>query len=144
MICNKLNNLYWQCWMCFEYVERFPLLLNDLNGSMKLYHGKHSPEDCHRYFLPGKSAKWTLPCKETALMKIQQNCFATNKKNRLSLKSKIMKKRLVTYAFYKNLVEYIRITFDHRISLACRLFRTSGNFHKSNKNKKLNTSWKFW
>ena len=45
-----------------------------------------------------------------------------------------MKKKLVTYAFYKNLVEYIRITFDYRISLACRLSKTSGDFHKSNKN----------
>ena len=32
--------------MCFDYVERFTLLLNDLDGSMKLPPGKYPPENC--------------------------------------------------------------------------------------------------
>ena len=49
----------------------------------------------------------------------------------------------MVYVFYKNLVECIRITFDHRISLVYRLFRTLGEFLKTNKNGKLKTSYKF-
>ena len=38
--------------MCFEYVERFALLLSDLKGSMKLPTGKCPPEDCPLTFSP--------------------------------------------------------------------------------------------
>ena len=37
------------------------------------------------------------------------------------------------------IAEYIRVTFDHRISSACRLFREEDEFYNSNKNKKLKT-----
>ena len=38
--------------MCFDYVERFALLLNDLNVSMKLSPGKCPLEDCPVTFSP--------------------------------------------------------------------------------------------
>ena len=41
MICTNLNILYLQRRMCFEYVERFALLLNDLEGLMKIPPGKY-------------------------------------------------------------------------------------------------------
>ena len=41
------------------------------------------------------------------------------------------------------IVEYIRVTFDHRNSSECRPFRKEDEFYKSNK-KKLKTCWKFW
>ena len=36
--------------MCFDYVEIFALLLNDLSGSMKLPSGKYRLEDCLESF----------------------------------------------------------------------------------------------
>ena len=92
MICAKLNNLYLQRWMCFDYVERFALLLNDLNGSMKLLPGKNPLENCLETFSPWKSQQWTLPHEKTSLLKIPPVKTALQQiKKRLSLKSKIMK-----------------------------------------------------
>ena len=54
MICTILNNLYLQPGMCFDYVERFALLLNDLDGSTKLPPGKYPPENCLEIFSPMK------------------------------------------------------------------------------------------
>ena len=70
MICAKLNKLYLKRWMCFDYTERFALLLNDLNGSMKLPSGKYPPENCLETFSPWKSQQWTLPDEKTSLLKI--------------------------------------------------------------------------
>ena len=42
--------------MCFDYVQRFVLLLNDLKGSMKLPAGKNVPRKIAlELFLPLKS-----------------------------------------------------------------------------------------
>ena len=46
MICTILNNFYLQRGMCFDYIERFAMLLNHLNGSMKLPLEKYPPENC--------------------------------------------------------------------------------------------------
>ena len=46
MICTILNNFYLQRGMCFDYIERFVMLLNHLNGSMKLPLEKYPPENC--------------------------------------------------------------------------------------------------
>ena len=40
--------------MCFDYIERFALLLNDLNGSMKLTPRKYFLKDCPGIFFPMK------------------------------------------------------------------------------------------
>ena len=40
--------------MFFDYVERFALLLNDLEGSMKLPSGKYHPEICLGIYFPTK------------------------------------------------------------------------------------------
>ena len=40
--------------MCFDYVKRFSLLLNDLDESMKLPPGKYPPENCLGIFSPMK------------------------------------------------------------------------------------------
>ena len=40
--------------MCFDYVERYALLLNELNDSMKLPPGEYSPDDCLGIFTPIK------------------------------------------------------------------------------------------
>ena len=54
MICTKLNNLYLQRWMCFNYVEIFALLLNVFNGWMKLPSRKYCLEDFLETFSPMK------------------------------------------------------------------------------------------
>ena len=54
MICTNLKILYLQRWMFFDYVERFALLLNDLEGSMKLPSGKYHPEICLGIYFPTK------------------------------------------------------------------------------------------
>ena len=54
MICTNLNNLYLQRWMRFDYSERFALLLNDLDGLMKLPPGKYPPENSLGIFSPMK------------------------------------------------------------------------------------------
>ena len=82
MIYTKLNILYLQCWMCFDYVEIFTLLLNDLEGSMKLPPGRYPPESCLGIFSPWKSQQWILlhektpPCGNSS----GNNFFATNEK----------------------------------------------------------------
>ena len=92
VICTNLNILYLQRWMCFDHVERFALLLNDLEGSMKLAPGKYALENCLGIFSPMKIptmfiAKWeNPPCGNSS----GNNCFATNEKSD-SLKSRIMK-----------------------------------------------------
>ena len=45
----------------FDYVERFALLLNDLDGSMKLPPGKYHPENCLRIFSPMKIPTMNIP-----------------------------------------------------------------------------------
>ena len=40
--------------MCFDHVERYALLLNDLNGSMKLPPGEYPPDNCLGTFSPIK------------------------------------------------------------------------------------------
>ena len=45
MICTIFNNFYLQRGMCFDYVERSALLLNDLDGSMKLPSNFLSPHE---------------------------------------------------------------------------------------------------
>ena len=52
MICTNLNNLYLQRGMCFDYVERFELLLNDLESLMKLPPGEQPPENRLKISLP--------------------------------------------------------------------------------------------
>ena len=54
MICTNLNILYLQRRMCFEYVERFALLLNDFEGSMKIPPRKYPLENCLGIFSPIK------------------------------------------------------------------------------------------
>ena len=61
-IYDKLNDL--ERWMCFDYVERFVLFLNDLKGSMALPAGKKVPRKITlELFLPLKSQQWALPHK---------------------------------------------------------------------------------
>ena len=60
MIIAKLNKLNLQKWICFSYVERFALLLNDLNGSMKLATGKYLPEDCLGTLSPMKMSTMNI------------------------------------------------------------------------------------
>ena len=82
MICTKLEILYLQRWMCFDFAERFALLLNDLEGSMKFPPGKYPPENCLGIFSPMKIptmniASWeNPPCGNSS----GNNCFATNEK----------------------------------------------------------------
>ena len=54
MIFTKLNNLYLQISISFDYVERYALLLNDFNAWMKLPSRKYPPEDCFVTFSPWK------------------------------------------------------------------------------------------
>ena len=54
MICTNLNILYLQRLVCFDYAERFALLLNDLEGSMKLPPGKYPLETSLGIFCPMK------------------------------------------------------------------------------------------
>ena len=82
MICTKLKILYLQRWMCFDFAERFALLLNDLEGSMKFPRGKCPLENCLGIFSPMKIptmniASWeNPPCGNSS----GNNCFATNVK----------------------------------------------------------------
>ena len=82
MICTKLHILYLQLWTCFDYVERFALLFNDLEGSMKLPPGKYPLEHCLGIFSPMKIptmfiAKWENPrCGNSS----GNNYFAANEK----------------------------------------------------------------
>ena len=81
-ICTNLNILYLQRWMCFHYVERFALLLNDFDGSMKLPLGTHPPENFLGIFSPLKIptmniAPWKNPHGRNSA---GNNYFATNGK----------------------------------------------------------------
>ena len=82
MICTNLNIFYLQRQMYFDYVERFALLLNDLEGSMKLSPGKYPPENCLGIFSPMKISTMNIfpwensPCGNTSC----NNFFATNEK----------------------------------------------------------------
>ena len=65
----------------FDYAERFALLLNYSDGSMKLPPGKYHPENCLRIFSPMKIstmniAPYDSPCGNSS----GNNCFATNEK----------------------------------------------------------------
>ena len=70
MICTNLNNLYLQRGMCFDYVERFELLLNDLESLMKLPPGEQPPENRLKISLPWKSQPWTLLHKKNPFVEI--------------------------------------------------------------------------
>ena len=72
MICTKLNNLYLQRWMCFDHVERFALLLNDLYSSMKLPRNFLSHKNPHNEHCPIRNPS----CEDS----FNANCFGTNKK----------------------------------------------------------------
>ena len=83
--------------MRFDYSERFALLLNDLDGLMKLPPGKYPPENSLGIFPPLKIPTINFALKEAppsppspTLVEIPSGTVI--------------------------LVEYIRITFDHRIS----------------------------
>ena len=82
MIYANLNILYLQPWMCFDYNERFALLLNDSEGSMKLPPGRYPPESCLGIFSPMKIptmniAPWeNPPCGNSS----GNNFFVTNEK----------------------------------------------------------------
>ena len=71
MIYTKLNNLYLQRWMCFDYVERFTLLLNDLYSSMKLPRNFLSHKNPHNEHCPIRNPS----CEDS----FNTNCFGTNK-----------------------------------------------------------------
>ena len=80
MICTILNNLYLQRGMFFDYIERFSLLLNDLDGLMKLPPKKYRPENRLRIFSPMKISTMNIapsenpPCRNSS----GNQCFATN------------------------------------------------------------------
>ena len=82
VICTDLNNFYVKRWICFNYTERFALLLNDLDGSMKISPGKYLPENCHRIFSPMKipAMKIALQEKPSCENSFGNNCFAKNEK----------------------------------------------------------------
>ena len=71
--------------MSFDYVERFSLFLNDLNGSMKLPPGKYTLEDCLGTFFPWKFQQWKLPYVKIPPVKIALQQI------KKSFKSKIIK-----------------------------------------------------
>ena len=54
MICTNLNNLHLQRGMCSDFDEKFALLLNDLDDSMKLPLRKYPPENRLGIFSPMK------------------------------------------------------------------------------------------
>ena len=56
--------------MCLDYGERFSLLLNDLDDSMKLPPRKYSAENCLGYFSPIKIPKMNIAPKETSHVEI--------------------------------------------------------------------------
>ena len=53
--------------MCFDYVERFALLLNDLERSMKLPPRKYPAENCLGVFSAIKFPTKKLPSEKTRL-----------------------------------------------------------------------------
>ena len=65
--------------MCFDYVERYAMLLNELNDSIKLPPGEYPPDDCLGIFSPIKIPTMSIapwenhPCKNSS----GENCFAT-------------------------------------------------------------------
>ena len=74
--------------MCLDYVERFALLLNDLESSMKLPPGKYPPENCLRIFSPMKIPTMNIaqsentPCGNSS----GKNCFSKNEKKQTVFK----------------------------------------------------------
>ena len=54
--------------MCFDYVERFALLLNDLERSKKLPPRKNSAENCLGIFSAIKFPTKKLPSEKTRLV----------------------------------------------------------------------------
>ena len=53
--------------MCFDYVERFALLLNDLERSMKFPPRKYPAENCLGVFSAIKFPRKKLPSEKTRL-----------------------------------------------------------------------------
>ena len=103
MICNydaeciltTLNDLYFVEWfvlswiicICnvecfFDYMERFALLLNDLDGSMKLPPKKYHPENRLRIFSPMKISTMNIAPSENPPSgnSSGNQCFETNEK----------------------------------------------------------------
>ena len=70
MICTNLNNLYLQRGICFDFVERFALSLNDWDGSMKTSPGKYPPENCFGIFSPMKIPTMNITPQENPLVEI--------------------------------------------------------------------------
>ena len=68
--------------MCFDYAERFALLLNDLDGSMKLLPRKYPPENCHGIFSPIKIPTMKLPHKKNPLVEIPLAIIALQQTNK--------------------------------------------------------------
>ena len=83
---------------------------------MKLSPGKYSPENCLGIFSTMKIP--TLPHMKTPLAETPPLIIALQqmKKQTIFKIQNNENKRLVLQLFYKNLVEYIKITFDHWIS----------------------------
>ena len=54
--------------MCFDNAERFSLLLNDLEGSMKPHPGKYPPENCLGIFSPIKIPTMNTAPEKTSLV----------------------------------------------------------------------------
>ena len=74
--------------MCFDYVERFVQLLNDLNSSMKLPPGKYPPEDCLGTFSPMKIPTMNIGPSENPLVKIRSVKIALQQIRKQTNKSK--------------------------------------------------------
>ena len=68
--------------MCFDFVERFELLLNDLEGSMKFPPGKISPGKLPRNFLSHENLiNEHCPMRNPLCgNSLRNNCFVANEK----------------------------------------------------------------
>ena len=77
MICTNLNILFLQRWMCFGFVERFALLLNDLEGSIKLSPGKLPRNFPFHENLINEYCPWETPLCGNSF---GNNSFAANEK----------------------------------------------------------------
>ena len=77
--------------MCFDYVERFTLLLNDLDGSMKLPPGKYPPENCLGFLFYENPNNEHCPISPLPLAEIPSVIIALQQMKKQTLKSKVMK-----------------------------------------------------
>ena len=73
--------------MCFDYVERFALLLNDLERSMKLPPRKYPAENCVGIYSPTKISTKKLPSEKTHLVETSPGISALQQlKNQTTFK----------------------------------------------------------